>query len=176
MAFPLAKSIALLERTPTILNAWLAGLPPIWIHANEGPNTWSPFDIVGHLIHGEETDWIPRIKKILRGGQDAVFEPFDRFGFEANAGEDTIESLLDRFAQCRSASVQELRAMDLGPSQFALCGQHPEFGSVRLDQLLAAWTAHDLAHFAQVSRVMAKVHADAVGPWRKYLPIVNPLE
>ena len=135
---------------------------------------WSAFDVIGHLIHGEKTDWIPRTKQILAGGDDAVFVPFDRTGHEASSVGKSIDELLEQFKEDRTASLRELRGMDLGPAELGLCGIHPEFGSVRLDELLSAWTAHDLAHIAQVARAMARGLRTATGPWRQYLRIVEP--
>lgn len=175
MTFCLDHSVALLERTPALLDAWLRGLPEAWAHSNEGPGTWSPFDIVGHLIHGEQTDWLPRTKQILAGGDAAIFVPFDRTGHEASSVGKSIEDLLSEFAECRSASLSELRALELGPAELALSGIHPEFGPVRLDHMLAAWTAHDLAHLAQAARAMARYYRSSVGAWHQYLPIVGPL-
>lgn len=174
MTFCLDDSILHLERTPALLDAWLRGLPREWVRFNEGPGTWSPFDIVGHLIHGEKTDWIPRTRQILLGGAAAEFEPFDRHAQETTSEGKSMADLLDEFAACRAASLRELRAMDLGPAELERCGVHPEFGSVRLDQMLSAWTVHDLAHLAQASRVMARRYQSAVGPWSKYLSIVAP--
>lgn len=174
MPFDLANTLQLLERTPAILAVWLRGLPPTWTQSNEGPGTWSAFDIVGHLTLGEQTDWIPRTRRILTGGDAAVFEPFDRAGHEVASVGKSIETLLDEFATARSKSLADLRILDLQPEQLRLCGVHPEFGSVRLDELLAAWTAHDLAHLAQIARAMARRYQGAVGPWERYLPIVRP--
>lgn len=174
MPFALNDSIELLERTPTLLDAWLRGLPAAWVLSSEGAGTWSPFDIVGHLIHGELTDWIPRAKQILAGGEAAVFGPFDRQGHEAASAGRSIDALLTEFARRRGESLRELRAMDLGPDELALGGVHPEFGLVTLEQHLAAWTAHDLSHLAQAARAMARRYETAVGPWRRYLPIVDP--
>lgn len=174
MTFCLDDSIALLERTPAIFDAWLRGLPRPWVHSNEGPGTWSTFDIVGHLIHGEQTDWIPRTQQILAGGDAAVFVPFDRAGHEASSVGKSMDDLLSEFTQNRASSLRALRDMDLGPAELELCGVHPEFGSVRLDQMLSAWTAHDLAHLAQAARAMARRYQAAVGPWSRYLRIVEP--
>ncbi len=173
MTFQLAESIALLKRTPALLDAWLRGLPDAWTRSNEGPGTWSPFDIVGHLIHGEQTDWIPRTKQILAGGDAATFAPFDRQGHESRCADRGLEELLDEFAECRAESLHELRNLNLGAADLERCGIHPEFGSVRLEQHLAAWTVHDLAHLAQASRAMARHYRGAVGPWSQYLSIVG---
>jgi hypothetical protein len=174
MTFSLEDSIQHLARTPFVLDAWLRDLPDDWVRSNEGTGTWSPFDIVGHLIHGERTDWMPRTRKILTGGAEAEFEPFDRFAQEESSRGKSMGELLDEFAHCRGESLRELRDLELGPRELERCGVHPEFGSVRLDHMLAAWTAHDLAHIAQTARAMACRFQSSVGPWKKYLAIVGP--
>ena len=172
MDFKLDETIAILERTPATLRALLAGLSDEWIRATEGPDTWSPYDIVGHLIHGEETDWVARLKMILEHGESQPFEPFDRFAqFEKSAGA-SLELLLDRFAELRAENIRILEELNLGPEQYDLRGRHPELGSVTLAQLLSTWTAHDLGHIAQITRVMARNYTDAVGPWAQYMPIL----
>ncbi|MFI5236272.1 MAG: DinB family protein [Gemmatimonadales bacterium] len=174
MNFDLAEATALLERTPTVLRGLLDGLPDGWIVTNEGADSWSPFNVVGHLIDGEETDWIPRARTILAREGDRRFVPFDRFRhLEVNRGR-TLRELLDRFAVLREANLAQLRAWRLGPVELALTGEHPAFGAVTLAQLLATWAAHDLNHLGQIARVMAKRYADDVGPWRAYLPILHP--
>jgi hypothetical protein len=171
--FDLAKSLAVLERTPGVLRSLLTDLPDGWTRGNEGPETWSPFDVVGHLIDAEETDWMPRVRVILAQGVDRRFPPFDRFRhLRENAGK-PLAGLLDRFDALRRKSLADLAAMDLGPRELALTGEHPEFGSVTLAQLLATWVAHDLGHLAQTTRVMAKQYREAVGPWRAYLPVMD---
>lgn len=151
----------------------LGGLDDGWIRADEGPDTWSPFDIVGHLIHGEKTDWIPRARIILEHGAAVAFEPFDRFAqLEADRGR-TLDELLDEFESLRRASLEQLRALGPTPESLALGGLHPELGGVTLSQLLAAWTVHDLGHIAQIARVMAKQYSAAIGPWTAYLPVVG---
>ncbi len=173
MRFQLDAATAVLERTPATLRAMLAGLPSSWIDGTEGPDTWSPYVILGHLIHGERTDWIPRAGIILAQGDDRRFPPFDRLAqFRESAGK-SLANLLDEFAHVRADSLSTLASWHLTEEQLALTGEHPEFGAVTLRQLLATWVAHDLGHIAQIARVMAKQYRDAVGPWRAYLPIMD---
>ena len=173
MNFDLAASIPILERTPATLRALLAGLPDPWITATEGPGTWSPYDVVGHLIHGERADWIPRTEHILAHGDAVPFPPFDREAmFTASQGR-TLAELLDTFAELRRASLARLAELRLTEAQLDRPGRHPALGAVTLRQHLACWTVHDLSHLAQVARVMAKRHRDDVGPWREYLPFLD---
>lgn len=173
MSFDLRNGIAVLARMPDVLRALLAGLPENWTHRNEGPDTWSPFDVVGHLIDGEETDWMVRARIILAQGPNRRFEPFDRFRhLRANEGK-PLGELLDRFAQLRARNLRELADLRLGPDQLRLRGEHPELGPVTLEQLLATWVVHDLGHLAQIARVMGKEYRDAVGPWEAYLPVLH---
>lgn len=173
MEFELDTGIAVLERTPATLRAMLDGLPPEWVHVSEGPDTWSAYDIVGHLIHGERTDWIPRARIILAQGADRRFEPYDRFAqFRESKGR-TLTDLLNEFAKLRRHNLEQLAAWQLTGAQMALEGEHPEFGRVTLQQLLATWVVHDLGHVAQIARVMAKQYREAIGPWAAYLPIVT---
>lgn len=165
--------IAVLERTPATLRALLAGLPDGWIAANEGPDTFSPFDNVGHLIHGERTDWIPRAGIILAQGGNRRFEPYDRFAQIRESRGKTLADLLDEFARLRAANLVTLASWHLSDRELALEGEHPELGAVTLRQLLATWVAHDLGHIAQTTRVMAKRYRDEVGPWRAYLPVLD---
>lgn len=173
MSFDLADGIAVLERTPATFDALLAGLPEAWIATNEGPDTFSPFDNVGHLIHGERTDWIPRARIILDQGTDRRFAPYDRFAQVRESQGKTLVDLLNEFARLRAENVATLRTWNLSERELALEGEHPELGSVTLRQLLATWVAHDLGHVAQTARVMAKRYRDAVGPWRAYLPVLG---
>lgn len=173
MTFQLSDAIAVLERTPATFRALLGGLPDAWITCNEGPETFSPFDNLGHLIHGERADWIPRAQIILAQGADRRFEPYDRFAQARESGGKTIPQLLDEFEALRGQNVVTLRGWKLTDQQLALEGMHPSFGSVTLRQLLSTWVAHDLGHLAQTSRVMAKRYRDDVGPWREYLPILD---
>jgi hypothetical protein len=173
MSFSLADAVPLLARTPAVLNAWLRDLPEGWQTANEGGETWSPYDVLGHLIHGEKTDWVPRARLILDHADDVPFERFDRFAqFRESAGK-TLPQLLDTFASLRQANLQTLQGLAIGASQLDRPGRHPELGGVTLRQLLATWVAHDLDHVVQVARVMASQYADEVGPWRAYLRVVS---
>ena len=173
MEFQLEQARQVLCRTPETLNTLLRPLSSSWLLQNEGPDTWSPFDVVGHLIHGEETDWIPRAKIILTHGEDRPFEPFDRFAmFEKSRGK-SISELLDTFTQLRESNLRELDAMELTPAALEKKGRHPELGVVTLKQLLATWVVHDLGHIAQVVRVMAKQYREEVGPWQQYLPVLT---
>jgi uncharacterized damage-inducible protein DinB len=173
MTFVLSEAVQVLSRTPATLRALLTGLGEEWVEADEGPETFTPRDVLGHLIYGEETDWIPRLRIILESGEKRPFTPFDRFGFRAQYGRAPVDELLRRFAELREANLRELAALDLQPPQLALRGTHPELGMVTLSQLLATWVAHDLTHVAQVVRVMAKRYEDTVGPWRAYLRILQ---
>ena len=173
MDFDLPAGVAVLERTPHALRAMLAGLPPAWTDATEGPETWSPYVIVGHLVHGERTDWIPRARLILAQGPDRRFAPFDRFAQLRESAGRPLGELLDEFARLRAGSLETLAGWGLTDAQLALQGEHPELGPVTLRQLLATWVAHDLGHLAQTARVMAKQYRDAVGPWRAYLPVMD---
>ena len=173
MDFDLTDGIAVLERTPHTFRAMLAGLPAAWTDADEGPETWSPYVIVGHLIHGERTDWIPRAQIILAQGPQRRFEPYDRFAqFRESQGK-SLADLLDEFAHLRAGNLATLAGWRLTDAQLALEGEHPEFGPVTLRQLLATWVAHDLGHIAQTARVMAKQYREAIGPWRAYLPVME---
>ena len=173
MKFDLDEGMAVLERTPSVLRALLEGLPRGWIEGNEGPETWSAFDIVGHLIHGERTDWISRSRILLEHGTERPFEPFDRFAqFEASKGK-SIGELLEEFADLRERNLETLREMSLGAEDFDKEGMHPELGKVTLRELLATWVTHDLGHLAQISRAMAKQYGDEVGLWGAHLPILG---
>lgn len=173
MTFTVEEGTLILERTPAALRAMLGDLPPRWVEGTEGPETWSPFDVVGHLIHGERTDWIPRARIILGQGDDRRFTPYDRFAqFRESRGK-SLSDLLDEFARLRAENLQTLAGWRLDDARLALEGIHPEFGAVTLRQLLATWVAHDLGHIAQVARVMAKQYREAVGPWRAYLPVMD---
>ncbi len=169
----LNDTVALLARTPASLNALLRDLPDAWTRGNEGDSTWSPFEIVGHLIHGERADWIPRVKMILESGETQTFEPFDREGLTREIQGKTLSQLLDEFARVRSANLDDLRALSLTPEDLVRRGRHPAFGAVTLSQLLATWVAHDLTHLHQISRVMAHQYRDAVGPWTVYLGVLQ---
>ena len=169
----LQHTIALLTRTPAALNALLRDLPEAWTRSHEGANTWSAFDVVGHLIHGERADWIPRARIILQFGEAKTFEPFDRSGHAREMEGKSLGQLLDEFAHIRSENLDALRALDLRPEDLDRRGRHPALGVVTLSQLLATWAAHDLTHLHQISRVMACQYRDAVGPWSRYLGVLQ---
>ncbi|MFQ5570519.1 MAG: DinB family protein [Rhodothermales bacterium] len=173
MDFNLEHGIAVLKRTPATLNALLRALPDAWIYGNEGEDTWSPFDIVGHLIHGEKTDWIPRAQIILTHGDARPFDPFDRFAQFDQSKEKRLHELLDEFDGLRAQNLNTLRGWDLQPADFALTGRHPDLGIVTLGQLLACWVVHDLSHIRQAARVMARQYTGQVGPWNAYLPVLG---
>ena len=173
VAFDVAEGAAILTRTPAVLDAWLRELPEPWLRADEGPDTWSPFDIVGHLIDGEETDWIPRARIILARGGDRRFVPFDRFRHLREAAGATLAGRLERFATLRAENVVTLKGWAITADQLRLTGVHPEFGSVTLEQLLATWVAHDLDHLMQIARIMGKRYIQAAGPWQAYLRVLR---
>ena len=174
MNFSFDDALPVLRSTPAVLRAWLKDLPDTWVRANEGAETWSPFDIVGHLIHGERTDWMDRVDIILAHGESRPFTPFDRFGqFEASRGK-SLRQLLDTFAELRGANLARLESLELGADDFPRHGRHPELGPVTLGQLLATWVAHDLNHLGQLARVMGRQYTQAVGPWVEFLPMLGP--
>jgi hypothetical protein len=173
MDFDLAAGTAVLERTPHVFRALLGGLPPGWTDADEGPDTWSPRVVVGHLVHLERTDWIPRARIVLAQGSERRFAPVDRFAQLRESEGKPLDELLDDFARLRADNLATLAGWRLGGEQLALRGEHPQFGPVTLRQLLSTWVAHDLAHLAQTSRVMAKQYREAVGPWRAYLSVMD---
>jgi hypothetical protein len=167
------EAAAVLARTPGALAALLRGLPDDWLGANEGGETWSPFDVVGHLIHGEKTDWMPRVRIILEHGESRPFETFDRFAqFAASEGR-SLSSLLEEFAALRQENVRQLLTLRLTGADLDKRGRHPELGVVTLRQLLATWVAHDLDHVVQISRVLARQYSDEVGPWRAFLRVIS---
>jgi len=169
----LDRTIALLSHTPASLDALLRGLPDEWVRAPEGPGRWSAYDIVGHLIHGERADWIPRARIILEHGEARAFEPFDREAQARWPKDVPLDARLDEFAAARRESLAALAALRLGPEQLARRGQHPSLGTVTLSELLATWVVHDLNHLAQLARVLAKARGDEVGAWREYLPVLG---
>jgi len=181
--FNLADAVALLTRTPGTLNALLRGLPDIWVRCNEGrsndgrsdqgKDTWSGFDIVGHLIVGERTDWMPRVRILLESGESRPFDPFDRFAQVKESQGKSLEQLLDEFARLRAENLVALQALNLQPEDLIRRGRHPALGVVTLQELLATWTVHDLTHLHQLSRVMAHQYRDAVGPWSAYLGVLH---
>jgi hypothetical protein len=173
MEFDLEEAMAALSRTPAALKAMLSGLPRNWVENNEGPETWSPYDVIGHLIHGERVDWIPRAKIILEHGEARPFDPFDRFAqFEESKGK-TLGELLEEFAALREQNLATLREMKIGAGDFEKTGRHPALGKVTLKELLATWVTHDLDHIAQIARTMAKQYATEVGPWQAYISILH---
>lgn len=173
MEFNLDRSREILARTPLILRRWLSGLSDEWLHGDYGAGTFSPYDVLGHLIHGERADWIPRARMILQHGEARPFEPFDRYAqFEECRGK-SVAALLDEFEEARAASLRALDALQIMPELLARRGRHPALGPVTLAELLATWTAHDLNHLAQIARCMAAQLARSVGPWRAYLGILN---
>jgi hypothetical protein len=172
-AFDLKLAIEVLARSPATLHALLAGLAEPWVRGTEGPDTFSPFDNIGHLIDGEQTDWIPRARLILAQGPKVRFEPYDRFRHRSRNAGRSLESLLDEFARLRTANLELLRSWRLSAEQLKLIGEHPSLGRVTLRELLAAWVVHDLGHVAQVARVMAKQYREEVGPWVELLPVLT---
>ena len=173
MRHNLQNTLALLARTPATLNALLRDLPDNWVLRSEGENTWSVFDVVGHLIHGERTDWMPRARMILQFGEAQTFEPFDRFAQASESQNKSLAQLLDEFSRLRSENLGKLRALNLRPEDLELRGRHPALGVVTLSELLATWAAHDLTHLHQISRVMAHQYRQAVGPWSKFLGVMH---
>jgi len=169
----LDRTTILLGRTPLALDALLRDLPDEWVRTPEGPGRWSAYDILGHLIHGERTDWIPRARIILEHGEARAFEPFDREAQGRWPQDVPVAARLDEFAAVRRASLTALAGLRLGPAQLARRGQHPALGTVTLSELLGTWVVHDLNHLAQVARVLAKARGDEVGPWREYLPVLS---
>ena len=176
MTFDLSAAIDVLARTPSTLDQLLKGVGESWARADEGPDTFNPFDVVGHLIDGEETDWIPRAQIILARGENPTFDPYDRFRHrERNLGR-TMDSLLAEFAELRPANLEVLQSWNLTSADLELPAMHPFLGPVTLRQLLAAWVVHDLGHIAQITRVMAKQYRGDVGPWVPFLPVLTDRE
>lgn len=173
MRFDLSNSIRILERTPLVLLSMLSDLPEELAMANEGNDTWSPYDIAGHLIHGEKTDWTERLKIILSDNPDKSFSSFDRYAQFSESRNKSLNDLLSEFKNLRHDNIKYLKELDLKDEDFHKEGIHPEFGAVTLSQLLSAWTVHDLDHLAQISRVIAYQYKDSAGPWKKYLGILN---
>lgn len=173
MEHNLSETMALLSRTPAALNAFLRDLPESWTSRNEGEQSWSAYDVVGHLIHGERTDWIPRLHRILDSGESKPFDRFDRFAQERESQGKSLPQLLDEFARLRSENLDHVRSLNLQPKDLQRRGMHQALGVVTLSQLLATWAAHDLTHLHQISRVMAYQYRDAVGPWTKFLGVLK---
>ncbi len=170
----LSDVVAVLERTPSTLRALLSGLPAPWLNRHEGEGTFGAYEVLGHLIHGEKTDWVPRVKLILEHGDARPFVPFDRRGFSSELLRTPIVELLSEFERLRASNLLYLRSLALTPSQMGLKGLHPELGPVTLGQLLATWAVHDLNHVGQLVRVMSRRYEKAVGPWKQYLGILGP--
>ena len=173
MTFDINRSLEILSRTPQVLEDLLSGLSDDWLHSNEGENTWSPYEVIGHLIHGEKTDWIPRTKIILSLSGNKTFEPFDRFAQQNEDTNRSIDELLTEFKTLRMNNLQELKALQIDDTKLAMKGIHPELGEANLKELISCWTVHDLGHLAQISRVMAKQYQSEVGPWKAYLGILK---
>jgi hypothetical protein len=173
MPHHLDDTIALLTRTPAAFNSLLRDLPETWALRNEGQQSWTAFDVVGHLIHAERTDWIPRAKTILQFGDTQPFAPFDRLGHLRESQGKSLGQLLDEFARVRVESLAELRKLNLQPKDLDRLGRHPALGAVTLSELLATWAAHDLTHLHQISRIMAHQYRDAVGPFSVYLGVLQ---
>ncbi|MEX0314502.1 MAG: DinB family protein [Allomuricauda sp.] len=173
MEFNLEESIQILVKTPSVISNLLKDLPEVWIKTNEGGDTWSPYDIVGHLIHGEQTDWIPRAKIILDTENNKTFTPFDRFAQFENSSGKTLNQLLSEFQELRTENIETLKALDITESDLMKEGIHPEFGLVTLKQLLATWAVHDLGHIHQIVRVLANNYKNEVGPWIQYISILQ---
>lgn len=173
MQHDLQQTIALLTRTPAALNALLRGLPEEWTHRNEGGDSWTVFDVIGHLIHGERTDWMPRARIILQHGESRAFDPFDRLAQQRESKGKTLPQLLDQFAELRTGNLDQLRALNIDSAELEKRGRHPALGVVTLSNLLATWAAHDLTHLHQISRIMAHQYRDEVGPWSAYLGVLK---
>lgn len=169
----LNDTMSLLARTPAALDALLRDLPQAWTMRNEGEKTWSVFEVVGHLLHGERTDWMPRVKRIIESGESQPFEKFDRWGHEQEIQGKSLGELLREFARLRLENLDDLRALNLRPEDLERRGKHPALGVVTLSELLATWAAHDLTHLHQISRIMAYQYRDVVGPWRAYLGVLR---
>jgi len=173
MNYDVQTATSVLRRTPAVLDALLRDLPDDWTRPNEGGDSWSAYDIVGHLIHGERTDWLPRARMILDYGETRTFDRFDRLAQERESAGKSLPQLLDEFASVREGNISAIRALNLSPADLERRGSHPRFGAVTLSQLLATWVAHDLTHLHQISRVMAHQYRDAVGPWQVYLGVLQ---
>ena len=171
--FRLTDATALLSRTPAALDALLRGMPDVWVLRNEGQDTWSAFDIVGHLVSGERHDWMPRLRILLESGEARAFDPFDRFAQTRESQGKSLEQLLDEFARLRRENLDALQALNLQPEDLARRGRHPAMGAVTLSELLATWAVHDLTHLHQLSRLMAHQYRDTVGPWSAYLGVLK---
>jgi hypothetical protein len=171
--FKMNEVVAVLTRTPATLDAMLRGLPDIWVRGNEGEDTWTAFDIMGHLVFTDRTDWMPRVRIILESGEARPFEPLDRFAQLKESQDKSLEQLLDEFARLRQENLAALQALNLQEKDLARRGTHPAFGVVTLSQLLSTWAVHDLTHLHQLTRVMAHQYRDPVGPWSAYLGVLK---
>lgn len=173
MDYQLDQALEILTRTPNVMKSLLSGISEEWVHSTEGPGTWSPYDVVGHLVHGEKTDWMPRLEIVLSTAGNKTFTPYDRFAqFEMSQGK-TLEILLQEFEHLRTKNLETLRSKNLSEADLQRTAIHPSLGTITLKNMLASWVVHDLGHLAQVSRVMAKQYQVEIGPWTKYLTIVN---
>lgn len=173
MVRQVTEAVQVLERTPGSLRALLAGLGPEWTEAREGPGTWSPFEVMGHLADNEEVDWLPRLRLVLTSGERVPFTPYDREGFRSSQRGRDLAARLDRFEQLRRESLEALAALGLGEDDLRRTGMHPALGPVTVEQMLAGWVVHDLTHVAQIARVLAKRYQQAVGPWRAYMGVLT---
>jgi hypothetical protein len=173
MRFDFEKSYEIWERTPAILRVTLSGIDKEWTHNNEGPETFSPYDVVGHLVHGEITDWAPRVQMILQEGTGRVFQPYDRFAMYEESKGKSMDQLLNEFEQLRKKNMEWLRSLKISETDLEKKGLHPKFGEVTLRQLLSTWVVHDLTHLAQINRVMAKQYKEEIGPWLEYFRIMS---
>jgi hypothetical protein len=173
MQYQFDQAVELLRRTPTTLKALLNGLPDVWTRSSAGPGTWSAHDVVGHLLHGEQSDWIARTRIILEHGQEHPFEPFNRMAMFEKYQDYSLERLLDDFARARNQNLETLRGLNITPDKLAFKGTHPALGTVTLNQLLSTWVVHDLNHIGQIVEVMSRQYAETVGPWIAYLPILT---
>ena len=173
MEFRTDQALEVLSQTPSVFSALLRGKSDVWLNARKTPDSFSSVDVLGHLMHGEVTDWIPRVRMILEHGDTEAFEPFDRFGFRELIAGKGVNELLDEFAELRRQSLHALTKLGVGEEQFALPGKHPELGAVTLGNLLATWVVHDFGHISQVARIMAGEYREAVGPWRAYTTILD---
>jgi hypothetical protein len=171
--FKLDEAVEVLERTPEVMSALLRGRSDVWLHCRKSPESFSPLDVIGHLIHADKTNWILRARQILDGDGARAFDAFDRFDFEALLAGKTVEALLEEFAEARRESLQTLGGFGIGARELEMRGTHPEFGTVTLSNLLATWVVHDLGHIAQVVKTMSSAYGDAVGPWRAYLSVLK---
>jgi hypothetical protein len=173
LEFQIDHAVEVLSQTPDVFSALLRGKSDVWLHCRKTPDAFSPVDVIGHLMHGEITNWMPRVRMIVEGKSDTPFEPFDRFAFQPLIAAKPIGKLLAEFAKLRRESLRQLSDLRVGQRELELIGRHPEFGRITLSNLLATWTVHDLGHIAQVLKTMSNEYRDAVGPWRAYMSILT---